>query len=98
MIELVDQSDPTKLRYRCTDCLQAVSSSPSRAPDGNVWAPIPESPNMGRWSKHECNPAALAAAQAPAAKPKRAKAPPEPVVATPIARRPGRPRKTPVAE
>lgn len=95
MIELIDQSDPTKLKYRCSDCLEVVASSPSRAPDGNVWAPIPENPTMGRWSQHKCDPA-LMVQPVVRAKPKRA--PPEPVVAPVVPPKRGRPRKTPAVE
>jgi len=101
MIQLIDQSDPTKLRYRCSECHQSVASSPSRSVDGHVWAPIPETPGLGRWSEHKCDPvqlAALVAKPAVAAKPRRSK--PQPVavpVAIPVKRR-GRPRKTPAVE
>jgi len=64
MIELIDQKDPTRLKYRCADCERDVHSSPTRASDNFEFIATPEGPGVGKWATHICDPAAVQAVSA----------------------------------
>jgi hypothetical protein len=86
MLELIDQTNPAALRYRCRDCHVEGVSNPVYQPDHMFLVPS-KTQEGGVWVHHECNPedvervaeynAAVLAAQREAAeaeKPRRRKA------------------------
>lgn len=63
MLELVDQSNPELLRFRCNICGVVGISTKNRANDepGYFWVATPRGPTPGRWAQHDCEPEAVPA-------------------------------------
>jgi hypothetical protein len=65
MLELIDQSQPTVLKYRCSACHVVGVSSPVMAnPENAFWIATPGGQTPGKWAIHVCQPADIAKAQA----------------------------------
>lgn len=61
MLELIDQSSPSRLLFRCPACHVVGLSSFSRADEDYFWTATPRGPTEGRWALHECDPADIKA-------------------------------------
>lgn len=86
MLELIDQSNPVALRYRCSHCgvegVSTVERSGSFLPmlatqEGFFWTATPGNP-QGRWTLHVCG-APLPATPMATAEPKRRRGRPKKV-------------------
>ena len=85
MLELIDQSTPDNLKYRCPLCYVVGTSTPVLAPDNAFIVPTPGAAKPYGIVRHQCDPALLAARRAPPAPAEPATEPTKPR---------GRPRKS----